>query len=438
MAKNADVIKTRVEKQGACRRIISVEVAEDKVGPEYEKILDAYVSEAKIPGFRKGKAPTELIEKKFQTKIIEDAKDRLVPIYCREACVQEKVSPVAILAVEEVKLEKGAPFTFSFTLDIPPEFRTPKYKKLTVRKQKSEVSGDDVQKTLDRIKDSASRFDDVDNRGVKDGDLVKIDYAGTSDGTPVGEIAPGCAGIGEGKDFMALMSEPEFLPGFSTGLIGTGIGETKMLSIEFPNDHHIKEMAGRKAEYEVTVKGIREKQPPEMNEEFLKNYEVDSEQALREKIRDQLSESAVEEERQRIRNELSQQLIKGSKIEIPDSQLQDETRATAQNIIRENAMRGIPQEEIEKHKDEILSEATRASVERIKLGYILTRVADEEKVEIEDAVIGEHMKSLAARYGMTVDRLKGELEKRNSMDRIRNDIRCEKALDFVVEHAKIK
>ena len=175
----------RVESAGQCRKNVFVEVPADLVKNEFGEVVQAYSQYAKIPGFRPGRAPRDLVRKRFAKEIAQEVKERLVPRAYQEAVKQQNIQTVAVLDVKEDPIEDGQPFSFTVVVDVTPEFPLPDYKGLKIEGKKIEISEEDVDSTIKRLQDQGGRYDDVTGRAVQTGDLVQVDYEGTIDGQPV-------------------------------------------------------------------------------------------------------------------------------------------------------------------------------------------------------------------------------------------------------------
>jgi len=427
-----------LEDAGPCRKLMHVRATAEAVLPEYDKVVKEFAKVAKVPGFRAGKAPDEVVERHYEKRIIEESRDRLVPRIYREALEQESIVPVSIIDVSDVDLKKAEGLSFKVMIDVAPSFKMPKYKKIPLKRQAVDVPDEELESSYKRMLESFSKFEDITDRGIKEGDLAQIDYSGLSDGTPVGELAAECTGLGEGKDFWLLCGPKEFLPGFTAGLLGAVVGETREITVDFPDNYHVKAVEGKRAIYQVEVKGLRERVPPEMNEEFLKRFEVESEAALKEKMKGDLLEAKEGEEKVRLKGEIAKVLLDRTKFDLPQSIVQQEMDLTVRNMVRRIAGEGATREQIESQQEAIVSSATETSRDRVKFSYILSRIADEEGIEVEDSEVDARIESMAQRYGMSPAKFRSELENRNGVEGLKSDIRSEKALDFLLEHAKIK
>jgi len=427
-----------LEDAGPCRKVMRVRAGAQEVRDDYAKLVNLYAKQAKVAGFRKGKAPATVIERQFKDGLAEHAKEELVPRLYHDALKQENVSAVAIVGVTDVQFSKDEGIDFKVTLDVAPQFKLPRYKKISLKRQKVEVEDKQVDETVDRIRESRARFEDVDSREVRDGDLVKIDYSGTCEGKPFAEVAPENSGLGEGTDFLVLVGGVEIIPGLGAGLVGAAIGDKRTVDVAFPEDYRVEPLAGKQAVFDVEIKGIREKTLPELDESLLKEFEVESEDELRGKVREDIQAAAEREEEGRLRGEISKHLLEKTHFDLPQAIVEQETRLAARNIVRRIASEGGTQEQIAEQQDKILDTAAETSKERVKLAYILSRIADEEGISVEDDEVESRIGKLAEYYRMPVEQFRAELEKRDGVENLRSDIRSEKTLDFLMENAKIK
>ena len=427
-----------IEDAGPCRKVMHIDVGAEDVASDYDKILKAYAREARIPGFRKSKAPAHLVEARFRKNIEEDARQELIPRCYREALDNQKVEPVAIVGVENVVFSKESGLQFDVTLDVAPEFKLPKYKKITVKAEKVEVTDAQVDEQVDGLRKRLSTYEDVTDRPLEEGDLANIDYSGVSDGVPVKDLAEEASGLGEGTDFLVMMGEPEYLPGIKDGLVGASIGDTRTLEVNFPETYHVAPLAGKSATYDIEIKSIRGSCLPEIDEEFLKKLDVESEDTLRSRIRTELDSDAAQREKGHLRNEIGKFLLEKTNFELPQSVVEQETSLMAREMVRQITMRGATPEQVEGQREAILAESVRTSQDRVKLGYILTRIADEADVHIDDAAVDTRVGALATQYQMSPEQFRAELDKRNGVESVRSELRSDKTIDFLIENAKIK
>ena len=432
-------MNVNIENSDGCRRVIGISVSADDARNDYDTIVNAFMKNAKISGFRQGRAPLALVEKRYSKAIIQETKDRLIPRFYNEALEQEKIKPVAVVDVQDVEFSRDEGLSFKVIIDVAPEFKLPKYKKISLKRESTEVTDDDVEKTLQDILKRFSRFEDSEGKPVASGDMVQINYSATCDGKPLGEVADDASDISKGEEFWVPTGESEFVPGLNAALEGASIGDSLKVDVEFPEDYHVKSVAGLKAEYSVEVKGIRVNTPPELDKEFLKRFEVDSEDALRARIRKDLEEAAEAKENGRLKEEISGFLVEKTKIEVPLSLVNRETHSLVSDMLERVSRQGASRDMIEQHRNEIFESASNSALHRVKLSYIINAICEQEEIKVEDADVEKQLESIAQRYGMPVERIRPGLEKQDEgLQNLRTDVLGNKVMDFLMENAKIK
>ena len=431
-------MKVTIERSSGCRHILGIEVPADRMSEDYKKVVHSYQSEARVPGFRKGKAPADVVEKRFGKNIVEDAKEHLVPKFYQEAVEQEDVKVAAVVGVDDVELGKASGLAFKVHVDLVPGFKLPKYKKISLKAQPVDVSDEDVEKAQSDMLERYSRYEDIDGRPVALGDLVQVDYRGTSDGKPLEEIAPSCQDLGEGTDFWIPTGESEFLPGFNAAIVGQSCGDSVSVDVVFPDDFHTEEVRGRTAVYEVAIKALREMRKPDLDETFLKNFDVTSEEELKEMIRKSLVDAAEAKETSRQRDEIAEFLLAKTSMDIPEAVVAREANAIMRSMIEGAVRQGAQKEEVHQRMEQITASAQEAGAKRVKLSYIAAEIAKVEELSVTEEDVDGHITAMAARYGMTGDQLRAELEKRETIDDLRSDVLSDKVFGFLLENAKIK
>jgi trigger factor len=418
--------------------MLSIVLSAEEVQQEYDKVVAVYKKHGKIPGFRPGKAPEAVVRNKFKTQIAEDVKERLIPEGYHKAIEEKELDVVAILGVQNVEFEVGKPMKFEVLLDVPPKFKLPKYKGITVKGESVEVGDDEIEKAIDGLRERFASYDDIEDRPLKKGDLAKIDYKGTLKSEDVETLAPEAVGLGAGTDFWTAVDENAFLPGFADGLDGMKIGENKQITVEFAKDFAEPAVAGKKVSYQVELKGIREKVLPPLDESLLEKFGVKTEEELRKQMREEMERMAKQREDQRRKNEIIKHLMKKASFDLPESVVQSETRNSVYDLVRQHSAQGVSEDDIESKKEEIFETATRNAQEKVKLRYILHEIAEAEDVQVSREAVDEHIAGMARGYGMEPEAVRAELQKRNALDNLKEDLRMSRTLDKLLEEATIK
>lgn len=430
-------MKVKVEKAGTCRKLLHVEAPAEIVDEAYAATVAVFMKVAQIPGFRPGRAPQALIERRYARDIDGEVRDAVLRETYPQALKESGLDPVAVLNIEVKELKRRAPLSYAVTLDVAPDFKLPKYKGISLKEKPVAVTEDQVTAALESLLDRLARFEAVEGRPVHKGDLVKVDYEGALDGQPVASLGKAVAGLDRGRDFWVMADENAFLPGFDTGLIGKAAGDRVEIASAFPATFRAPALAGKTVLYRVTVKAIREKRRPPLDADFLKQAGAESEAALRAQIRESLKQEARLNEKNRLKDEAIAYLLAKTSLDLPETLVQEETRTQFAALVRRNLMRGVPREELDGKRSDLLASAASSAAEKVKIGYILHRIAEEEKLTADEAEINQAVADLAARYRMPVEELRRELEDERKMDSIRHQVRMEKTIDFVLANAKL-
>jgi trigger factor len=337
-------------------------------------------------------------------------------------------------------VDKALPLSFKVTVDVNPEFALPPYKGIAIKSCPVAVKDEDVEQVVANLHERQARFEPVTGRAAAKGDVVEVDYAGTCEGRPLSEVAPGNPELGEGKDFWVLVEEntPLFLPGLPAQLEGIEIGQTRIAAVAFPADYRVQSVAGKKAEYTVTARGIRERKLPELNDEMLKMMGVQSADDLRKKVRDNLQQAGETAERNRQKEEIIKGIMERTELkDLPQTLVEEEARHIIQSVVQENVRRGVAKEQIEANREDIFSRAAESSSDRVKLEYVLGRIADEEKVTVDAGDVDRRIAEMAGRYGMPPQGLRTEMEKRGTLNGLRHSLRLEKTVDALLAAAVV-
>jgi trigger factor len=431
-------MKVSFKDAGTCRKTMTVEVPAEAVTEERAELLKIYAKGVAIPGFRKGKAPKHLVEKKFAKEMSADLKDRLVPKFYHEAIEAEGVKVVSIIEVSEPVLEEGKPLSFDVTMDVPPEFKLPKYQGISIKAEKVEVTDAQVDEMVENIRRQHATFDDIEDRPAKEKDMVQVSYESTIDGEPLEVKVPEARGMGQGSGYWITCDEESFLPGMGKELIGTSIGDKKDITVEFPAEFIVKELAGLKAEFKVEVTGMRESKLPEFDEEFLKKLRVESEEELRTNIREHLTEAAENKEKRRKEDTICEFLLKKTKLDVPETAVQQQTRNVMYDMARQRMMQGMSQEQISAQSADMMEEAKGKGEEQVKLRYIMMAIAEAENLTASDEEVAEEITKMAIQQQKDATEFRKELEKEGQIEDVKDQIRFGKAIEFLIENAKIK
>jgi trigger factor len=427
-------MKITVEKLPDCTAQVRVEVPEATVKSTHDAILAGYARQAAIPGFRKGKVPRDVVKKRFREEIEREVADRLANEALSAAVKQENLR---VISVSGFKPENATTFTLSLVL--APEIALPEYKGLNIRVPSFEVTDEKVNAVLDRQRESLATLSDAD-RPVQLGDYLTIDYTATLGGQPLTELLP------ESEHFLAANSgylikatEGSFLPGFAPRLEGMKKGETKEVTLTMPAEGINEAVAGKEVVYKVTVQEIKEALLPELNDEFaarvMPEQTVDS---LRELIRRHLESESAQRDVEQKRIAAMVALREKMDFTLPETVVRNATQERAQQLVRMNMERGVPQEVIVENEEDILKAAGDQARVDVKDEFILLEIVAREKLEATREDMVRRVSAIAANARTTPQKVVKALQKDGGLDNLRHSIILAKALDVLVAHANVE
>lgn len=432
-------MNVQIESSGPCRRHLRIEIPAERVSKEMSGVVDAYLQYAKIPGFRPGKAPRAMVAKRYQKQIQQEVKERMVPEAYQTAIKDQNLRPVAVIDVDEPVVTADAPFVFNVVVDVQPEFDMPAYKSITVTPQRVTVEDERVEEVLNNLRDRNAKYEDAAEDAVAGaGDLVSIDSEATLEGKPLAETIPELKELSSGKDFWLFADDEQFLlKDLSKGLVGLKKGDQTAISVTFPDSFPNEAARGKSADFAVTVKAIRSKVLPPVDEAFLKDLQVESLDQLKDRIREDLMRMKEDQEKQRQRGELVRKLLDAVSMDLPESVVQQETSRTVYDIVQENARRGVSNDEIEANRDQIFQAATRNAEEQVKLKFILLRIAEAEKIEVADPEVESRIRAMAQATRRDPAKLREDFVKDGGQGwtRLKERMTQDKALDAVMATA---
>jgi len=426
-----------VENLAPCKKLVRVEVEVQKVDEAFESVTKEIQREASLPGFRPGKAPRAMVVRKFGKEIEEEAKRKLIADAYKKAVEEQKLDVLGYPDIEEIQFVRGQPLQFAATVETTPEFELPEYKGIPIKREARTVTEEDVERALEALRQPKTTFTTVD-RPAQTGDIAVVNYTGTSEGKPISELAPAAKGLTEKQGFWIEIGATAFIPGFAEQLLGAKTGDKRTVTVDFPADFVTPQLAGKKGVYEVTVTEVKEKTLPPVDEAFAKNYGAESVEKLREGIRRDLENELKYKLDRSVRNQLVGSLLNRVNFELPETSVAHETRNVVYDIVQQNAKRGVSREVIEKEKEQIYSAATQNAKERLKVAFLLEKIASKEDIKVSQEEIVQRVNYLAALYQIPPEKFAQDLQKRNGVVEIYDQILKEKTLDLLEKNAKIE
>ena len=426
-----------VENLAPCKKLVRVEIEAQQVDDTFASITKDFQRQASLPGFRPGKAPRDMVVRKYEKDISDEVKRKLISDSYRKALDEKKLDVVGYPDIEEIQFGRGQTLQFAATIETAPEFELPDYKGLEVKKENRSVTDADVEKAIEALRQQQVSFKTVE-RPAANGDIAVVNYTGTSDGKPITDIAPTAKGLTEQKNFWVEMESKSFIPGFADQLLGAKAGDKRTVNVDFPADFVTPQLQGKKGVYEVEVVEVKEKVLPAVDDAFAKSFGAEDAQKLREGVRRDLENELNYSQNRSVRNQLIGSLMGKVNFDLPESAVQNQTRNIVYDLVRENQKRGVPRELIEQEKDKIYSAAAQNAKERVKVSFLLQKIAEKENIKVSQEEVARRVQVMAQMYQIPFEKFVKDLQKRNGFTEIYDQLANEKVLEFLQQNAKIE
>lgn len=422
----------RIEKNTV---LLEIEVDAEQFDQAIDKAYRNMVQKVNVPGFRKGKTPRPIFERFIgKEAIMEEAMEAVVPEAYYQAVAETGIEPIEQPKVDVVQAEAGKPVVFKATVQVKPEVILGQYKEVEVNKPSTEVSDEEVAKSLEKLQQRHAQLLTLEEGTIEKGDVTTLDFLGKVDGEPFKG--------GEGRDYNLEIGSGSFIEGFEDQLIGVSIGETKDLNVTFPEKYQAEELAGKDAVFTVTVKGIKRKELADLDDEFAKDVsEFDTLEELKTDIKNKLKDAAEDRAKYQVRQDIVSKIVDSIEVEMPapmvDTQLSDmihnlEGRLSSQGITLENYLK-FANTTMEDLKEKMQPDA----VWTAKMNLVMETIAKVEDIKANDEEIKEETEKIASYYNKELDEFQKMLENQGQLDFIIDQIVREKTLQFLADNAKI-
>lgn len=434
-------MNVQVTEVNATRKTLTITLDPSEVDAQYNAILGEISRQVSLPGFRPGKAPAAMVAKRFAKELAEEFKGKVVGKAYRDAIEQSKIEVVSLVKVDEGTIQQGTSAAITITVDVQPEVKLPDYSTLTTEVKPTDPTDAEVDAAIEGMRAEKADYKAAD-RAAQKGDYVRFGYEGTLDGKPLAEIV-GDKGIyaKAPQTWEEVEGQHEgLLPGLAGQLAGVKSGDRKQVTLTFPAEFAaVPALAGKAVSYALEIQEVRERVLPALDAEFLKGHQVETVDALKERIRADLRMRKEYENRSAQRRQVTDALVAQADFAVPESLVESERDGVLRQFIEENMRRGTPAEEFEKNKKELFESATRAAQGRVKMQMVLAKVAEQEKLRVEERDLNSWLMREAMRNGQRPDKVAKDLGKdRDYLRSVQQQILFDKALDFLVSKATVK
>lgn len=413
-----------------------VKLVIEATAEEFEAGLNTAYNKSKnkinVPGFRKGKAPRKMIEKLYGTEIFyEDAANAIIPDAYASAATESELDIVSQPKINVIQLEAGKPFIFEAEVAVRPEVELGQYKGVEVSKCDTEVTDTDVEEEIKKVQEQNARTITVEDRAVKDGDVTVIDFEGFVDGVAFEG--------GKGENYSLTIGSHSFIDNFEEQIIGMNIGDEKEINVTFPEEYHAEELKGKPATFKVSVKEIKEKQLPELDDDFAQDVsDFDTLEEYKEDIKKKVADRKVAEAKSKKESEAIEKVVADSKMDIPEAMIQAQVNRMAEDFAQRLQQQGLSLEQYFQYTgltaDKIIDDMKPEAEKRIKNSLVLEAIAKAENIEVSDEEFEAELQKMADMYKMELDKIK-ELMGDNEAEQMKGDIAVQKAVELITSSA---
>ncbi len=431
-------VKTDVKDINETRKTVTVSFTSEEVSEQEAALVKDFQRQAKLPGFRPGKAPEKMVRSRFAKDINNELKQRVISKAHQEGVAAAEFEVFNIVDLQDGEIAPGSQAEITFTVDVVPEFELPEYEGLSVSNEPTEASEEEIDKMLNQILSQRAEYNVVEKAAEK-GDYVRCSYEGKIGDQLVAELVPDAPMYGSQKVTWEEAGS-EDAPGVRAvvdGLVGMKAGDEKEVTMDFPEDFQPEALAGKTATYTLKAEEVREKVMPELTEEFLKGLGVENEEELRKNIAQNIENQKKQQNANAERQQITEALLKAVDFPVPESGVESETNEVLRDFMQRNLQQGVSAQEFEKHKDQLHEGASKAAYDRLKSRLILSKIAEKEKVKAEQDDFSRMIMMEAQRSGEKPEKLVKEIQKDQSrINRMRRDIILGKTMDLLVDKAE--
>ncbi len=417
------------ETSSSTRREIAVEIPVEEVTRETNALIQKYQKLARIPGFRRGHVPASVIRQRFAEDLKSDVVEALVPRYFRKEADRQGLIPVSQPQVTDLHLKDNEPLRFKASFEVMPEIKVDGYKELRAEKPEITVTDEEVEQSLNGVREQHATFTSVEGRPLADGDYAQVSLDGKpKDGPTDGQDKPVHM-----DEVLVEIAGKNTMPEFTENLRGASAGDERVFEVTYAQDAQEQRLAGKTFTYTVKVQSIKQKSLPELDDQFATQLgEFKTLDEVRQRIREGMEAERKHTAEHEAKDKLVAELVKRSEFEVPEALVDRQIDVRLERGLRALAAQGMKAEDIKKMDLNRLRVGQREqALQEVKASLVLDKIAEEEKIEVSDAEIDREIEALATQSKQTPEAIRARLTRDGALDRIRNRIRSEKTLDFL-------
>lgn len=429
-----------LERQSTCEAKLKVEVPADAVTKERREIVQAFSTQAKIPGFRPGKIPRTVIEKRYGPQITSELEHRLVQKALREAVEKDDLRVLNAKAPEDTVHHPDGALTFSSDIILAPDFDLPQYKGVTLQIPDRQITEEDLAGELENLRNRFADYRDIEDRALQSGDFAVVDYSAQLDGKPLEEALGQSIGyLAGGEDYWLKMEDDALIPGFSQALEGATIDEERDFTLTVPEDFPVEELHGVDLDFHTKIKGIKEQTLPDLDDDLAGQILPGADLAkLKETLRGNLEHQLNKKIEEYKVSRLLDTLMQGLQFELPPELVTSETQGQADEIVEHGLGSGMSEDEIEARQEEIFAAANQRAQSNLRTDFLLQRIAEAEKIAVTQDELANRVAALANQAKKPIKAFAKELQSSGRLQGLRHSMLLSKTIDFLLEHAKLE
>lgn len=426
-------VKVTVEEPSSVKRKVSIEVPAEDVDRCFRDTFKEYRRQAVIPGFRKGKAPMNVIESRFRDDVTEEVSRRIVPDSYKKSLDESGLKPISEPNVSDLgAVEEGKPLTYTAEFEILPEFEVKDYLGLDIESPEFDVKDEEVDSILEEMRGGQATVSKIaEARGLRTGDVAMIDFEGITDGQPI----PG----GSAKDFPLTVGSDTFLPGFEDALIGAAPGEEREFFLALPDDFQEASLAGKEAKFKVSLKEIRERVLPELDDDFAKDVgDYENLEALKARLRTNIHHTKELTSQNEMKEKLITKLVEDNPFEVPPSMILNRQAQMIASVERNLVMRGVPKEDIEKGREKMFGEASGPAELKVRASLILEAIAEKESIAVSSEELNSEIKKIAEQNRIDPGEARRRMVQNGALENLKEVMLEDKTVAYLLEKASVK
>ncbi len=421
-------MKIKAKTVEECSTLFDIDISKETMSEAFEEVYAEISKAANIPGFRVGKAPLDLVKKHYIETAREEVLKRMIPKAYKLALKEHGITPIGLPEISDVAFGEGMTLSFKAKVDTHPKFRLKDYKGIKIEKRKVAIKDEDVEKMLESLREINAKYMPEESRPVQLGDYILGDVECFVDKKSIHK---------KRENIWLHIDKESVIPNLNEGLVGMKKDEERDVEVVLPEKYPDKAVAGKKATYHVKVKEIKLRKLPELNDEFAKDLGKENVEELRKTVAKELEERARINAEIETENQLLKRLIDDNPFAVPPNLVKKQIAYMIDDAKRRLEEKGFKREDLDKRDNELAQKFREDALRQVRLMFILDEIAKRESVEADAGDVDDAYKSIAAKTAQPVNKIKEHYEKEDMIDNLKEKIKEEKVINFLLEKAEI-